>query len=289
MPLTVYMPAGQSKHAILDGERRYKCCCELSEEGHDIRIPANVVDPPSTAANLLYMFSIHSLREQWELMPTALSLKAVMEELKETDVKTLAKLTGASEQQLERCMILLQFPERFQALSLLPDKNERVASNFWIEAHPVLSLCEEQMPEFVAECGGRDNITDRLVAKKRAGKIKSVIHFRRILEAFAFSREDPARLEAVKARLREYILNMDLETRMAFDEFVTEGRQTQTALNACTSFRQALDRYKLEYTVDQRQELVDALEQVRAYVDTLLARLAAGDEPAEDDDECWLR
>jgi len=83
VPITVYPLKGQDKYSILDGERRYKCCAELAEEGLHLTIPANIVEPPTKIAGLLYMFSIHNYREQWELMPTALSLQTVIEELKE--------------------------------------------------------------------------------------------------------------------------------------------------------------------------------------------------------------
>ncbi len=43
------------------------------------------------------MFSIHNFREQWELMPTALGLKVVMEKLETTDSKELNKLTRLSD------------------------------------------------------------------------------------------------------------------------------------------------------------------------------------------------
>ena len=103
VPITVYQAKGQSKFSILDGERRYRCVVELNKEGHldkngqPLKLPANVVEPPTKIAGLLYMFSIHNFRQAWELMPTALSLKIVMHELGEEDDKTLSKLTGLSE------------------------------------------------------------------------------------------------------------------------------------------------------------------------------------------------
>src|SRR4051794_12697684 len=44
VPITVYQLKAQEKFAILDGERRHKCCLELQDEGLAIRIPANVVE-----------------------------------------------------------------------------------------------------------------------------------------------------------------------------------------------------------------------------------------------------
>lgn len=78
VPITVYPLKGQEKCGILDGERRHKCCVDLQAEGLSLTIPANIVEPPTKIAGLLYMFSIHNFREQWELMPTALSLQTVM-------------------------------------------------------------------------------------------------------------------------------------------------------------------------------------------------------------------
>jgi len=115
VPITVYQAKGQAKFSILDGERRYRCVRELEKEGRGGRdgvaltLPANVVEPPTKIAGMLYMFSIHNYREGWELMPTALSLKIVMEDLGETDNRALGKLTGLSDVQIVRCKKLLTF------------------------------------------------------------------------------------------------------------------------------------------------------------------------------------
>ena len=276
VPITVYQPKGQKKFTILDGERRHRCCVELEREGREITIPANVVEPPDKIAGLLYMFSIHNLREQWELMPTALSLRIVMEGLGERDNKVLSKLTSLSEAQLERCKKLLTFPERFQNLSLDPDPKTRIPSNFWIEAFPVLDLCEREMPDLVA-VQGRDGLTDILVEKYRAKAIKSVIHFRRIMEAYEDA-EDVARRAAVVERVREYLLNVQLETRKAFDEFVVDNRRTQRAVDACETFLNQLARLKLDYTLE-KDEITQALQRVRDYADQLIEKFKGSDPP----------
>jgi ParB-like chromosome segregation protein Spo0J len=136
VPIIVYQAKGQTKFSILDGERRYRCVLELTKagrlgpDGQPLKLPANIVEPPTKIAGLLYMFSIHNFREGWELMPTALSLKIVMDELDETDSSALTKLTGLSEPQIERCKKLIALPERFQKLSLHPDPKSRIPSNF---------------------------------------------------------------------------------------------------------------------------------------------------------------
>ena len=48
VPLTVYKLPGQDKYAIVDGERRYRCCADLAKDDIEVRIPANVVGSSST-------------------------------------------------------------------------------------------------------------------------------------------------------------------------------------------------------------------------------------------------
>ncbi len=279
VPITVYKQKGHHKYSILDGERRYRCCVELEEEGLVRDIPANIVDPPTKIAGLLYMFSIHNFREQWELMPTALSLQIVIHELGETDNKALNKLTGLSEPQINRCKLLLEFPERFQSLSLDPDPSIRIPSNFWIEAKPVLDLAEELLPDLTVQ-SGRDGLTDLLVAKYRAKGVKSVLHFRRIMEAYELC-ENENQLANFTTRLSQYFQEAGLETRRAFDEFVVDNRRVQSALKACDSFIRQLQRSKLEYTGDDmaRKELIAGLQAVKEYADQLLQKLSGEDQP----------
>jgi hypothetical protein len=285
VPITVFQPKGQKQFSILDGERRYRCVVELTSENHvgkdgkPIKIPANIVEPPSLIAGMLYMFSIHNFRADWELMPTALSLKIVMEELGVTDNTALNKLTGLSERQIERCKTLLEFPERFQKLSLDPDPKTRVPSNFWIEALPVINLAVDKVANVKAL--GRDGATDKLVAKYRDNKIKSVIHFRRIMESYDLAEENPALEAKVIRRVEQFFLNPALETRAAFDEFVVEKKRVQSAVGACEGFIAQLKKFKLTHISDEdeRKNLGEALRQVRDYCNSLEQALVGSDDP----------
>jgi ParB family transcriptional regulator, chromosome partitioning protein len=290
VPITVYQPKGQAKFSILDGERRYRCVVELEKEGRGgkdgvpLTLPANVVEPPTKIAGLLYMFSIHNYREGWELMPTALSLKIVMEDLGTTDNRTLGKLTGLSDAQIERCKKLLKFPEKFQELSLDSNPKTRIPSNFWIEALPVLDLALETSEPLKKL--GRDRSTEKLVEKYRDKKIKSVIHFRRIMESYEVSEEDPPTRAKVLRRVEEFFLNPKLETRDAFDEFVVEKKRIQNALSACEGFLSQLQKFKLTYTTneDERKNLRKALREVQEYCESLEHALEGSDDPEAQQD-----
>jgi ParB-like chromosome segregation protein Spo0J len=285
VPLTIFQPKGQVKYSILDGERRYRCVVELNEEGHlgpdgkPLKLPANIVEPPTMIAGLLYMFSIHNYREAWELMPTALSLKTVMDELGETDNAKLMKFTGLSERQIERCKSLLEFPEKFQKLSLDPDPKTRIPSNFWIEALPVLDLAMDEV-ENVKKLG-RDGATEKLVEKYRDRKIKSVIHFRRIMESYEATEDDKTANAKVVRRIEQFFLNPKIETREAFDEFIVDKKRVRNALNACEAFITQLKQFKLKYTADdeERESLRKSLIEVRAYCESLEEALKGSDDP----------
>jgi ParB family transcriptional regulator, chromosome partitioning protein len=286
VPITVYQLRGQNKFSILDGERRYKCVVDLTREGvrgpdkGPIRLPANIVEPPTKLAGLIYMFSIHNFRESWELMPTALSLKVVMDELKEDDNKALNRVTGLSETQIERCKILLTFPEEFQNLSLDPDPKTRIPPNLWIEATPVLDLAtSDVLPDLRAL--GRNRLTRKLVEKYRKKKIRSVIHLRRIMEAYELSQGDDERRRIVLERIASFFLQPDLETRAAFDEFIVEQRRVVSALEECNEFVERLERLKLRYIADddERKKLTDALKRVERFCMVLEQLLQGSDDP----------
>jgi hypothetical protein len=291
VPITVYQPKGQAKFSILDGERRYRCVVDLTNERHlgkdgkAMKIPANIVEPPTMIAGLLYMFSIHNFRADWELMPTALSLKIVMEELGETDNFALSNLTGLSERQIERCKSLLAFPEKYQKLSLDPDPKTRIPSNFWIEALPVLDLAMDKVEQ--VKKLGRNGATDKLVEKYKDKKIKSVIHFRRIMESYDLAEEDPPLQAKVVRRIEQFFLNPKLETRAGFDEFVIEKKRVKSALAACEDFIGQLRKFKLKYTTDEeeRKNLRMALKQVREYCESLEEALKGDDDPEVDQED----
>ncbi len=92
-----------------------------------------------------------------------------MEKLGVEDNEELQRLTGLSDPQIERCKLLLTFPERFQRMSLDPDRASRIPSNFWIEAYPVIGLCESELPDLKKKLGreGSPNSSSRNTAPER--------------------------------------------------------------------------------------------------------------------------
>ncbi len=284
----MYKIVGQKKYAILDGERRYRCCVELEGEGTPVVIPANVVEPPNRTASLLYMFNIHAFREQWELMPTALGLKQLIQHLGTFNVveiqhhfEEIKQLTGLSFPQIERCRKILTFPEKFQKLSLEVDPTKRVPSNFWIELYPVLGLSEEYTPDLFEKLT-RDGITERMIEKYWNGKVRSVVHFRRISESFDLAQEQE-NIQEVSDRLREYILDLNLETRDAFDGLIKDTRRYQTVLDAADRFLKDVRKAKIDHTLEGKNALIARLTELMNFIQNLLETLSGEDPPLDDE------
>ena len=135
---------------------------------------------------------------------------------------------------------------------------------------------DEHLPELVQK-HTLNGIIDLLIQKYRARRIKSVIHFRRIMEAYEVADDQRAK---VLQRLRSYVENVDLETRQVFDEFVVDERRIRNAIDACYEFIRELRRLKIDYTLD-RDELRAALEEVKEFAEESIAKLEGSDPSAE--------
>jgi len=79
VPLTVYRESKTEHYRILDGQRRWMC----AKDAGLLHVPVNEVAEPTLVQNIVTMFQIHKLRKDWELMPTALKLELLMQELEE--------------------------------------------------------------------------------------------------------------------------------------------------------------------------------------------------------------
>ncbi len=279
VPITVYKAKGATKYSILDGERRYRCCVLLEKEGIVKNIPANIVEPPTKVAALIYMFSIHNFREQWLLMPTALGLKEVIAALDgDNDTKKLAEITGLSTVQVERCKILLDLPKEFQDMSMREEPSERVPANFWIEAQPVVDITAEVLPDLIKELGKKE-LLRKFVDKYWKGNIKSVTHFRRIQEAAERSKEEGTERKFAND-LKRYIEDSGLETRAVFDQYLPR-RDIKTVISACEDFVETLGKFNLKFTTEDQEVLVERLKKTRDFLDQTIEKMSGGDPPKE--------
>src|SRR2546427_7491378 len=171
VPLTVYWGTSEKSFVILDGQRRWMCAKDLGLP----EVPANQVAEPGVVENIVTMFQIHKLREDWELMPTALKIEVLMNVLKEKGDKRLADLTGLDQAVVTRCKKLLSYPKKYQDLMLDPVPERRVKADFFIELYPI------RTNPFLNTMGWfkKDHFTQRMLDKYQSESgLKAVTDFR---------------------------------------------------------------------------------------------------------------
>lgn len=197
VPLTVYWGEKEDSYVILDGQRRWMCAQKLNLS----EVPVNQVAEPTLVQNIVTMFQIHKLREDWELMPTALKVEVLMAQLKEKNEKKLAELTGLDQAVIVRCLKLLSYPKKYQDLMLDPDPEKRVKPDFFIELFVVRN------DRFVNEMDwfSKEKFTQRMLEKyqTKSSGLKAVTDFR-IMKQHITNARKGKKIKAITKRLKEF-------------------------------------------------------------------------------------
>jgi ParB family chromosome partitioning protein len=271
VPITVY---SEGNHFVLiDGERRWRCATKLNLRN----IPALVQEKPSQLDNLLLMFNIHALREQWDYLTIAKKLPVVIERFaaqngtrpNETE---LSDITGLTRGQIRRCRYLLELPPKYRTMLEdeleLPKKAQKLSEDFFIEMErslkTVYARLEGELPPI-------DDARDALIDKFRAGKIKAVTDFR-MLSKIATSIEnlDVRHGKAAQA-IREIL---DRRTRAGIAEVFAEHFEVRyderkVRLNV-DSIYEYLNWSLEQEALDFGENLSDRLRELRDLIDQVL-------------------
>lgn len=195
VPLTVYWSKAEQTWFILDGQRRWMCAQELGLK----TVPVNEVAEPDPVQNIVTMFQIHKLREDWELMPTALKVQVLMDALEEKRDKQIADLTGLDQAVVVRCKKLLSYPKKYQDMMLVPDPERRIKADFFIELHAVLrDRTVRRMRWFRPE-----RFTSQMLERYSSGRLKAVTDFRKVKQHINVAVK-AGKTRVITGRLREF-------------------------------------------------------------------------------------
>lgn len=195
--------ADLTTYVLLDGERRWRCVQNLEMA----EIPAIVVAQPSEVNNILTMFHIHNVREGWQLMPTALKLQTLMEQLDTTNERELASLTQLSISQIRRCKILLSYDQKYQEMMLAP-QSERLKADFFIELDRIRGpALASEFPPWLKR--GDEKCIDTFLNKYLRGIIKAVTEFR-ILAATYRAAVEYEQLDTFFTELDHFLSDEDM-------------------------------------------------------------------------------
>ena len=197
VPLTVYWERAKKRYVILDGQRRWMCAKDVGLN----TVPVNQVTEPSLVQNIVTMFQIHKLREDWELMPTALKVQLLMDEVGEKNDARLSALTGLDEAVIVRCKKLVSYDHEFQDMMLDPDPIRRIKADFFIELYPVIH--DRDVSNF--DWFSRRKFVRQMLVKylKEPRTIKAVTDFRLVKQHITNARRIKA-LKKLSARLQRF-------------------------------------------------------------------------------------
>jgi ParB family chromosome partitioning protein len=180
VPITVY--AEGAHYVLIDGERRWRCAEKLNLRS----IPALVQKKPSKLNNLLLMFNIHALREQWDYQTIARKLPDVIELFEKEHNREpieveLSELTGLTRGQIRRCRFLLDLPEKYRDILeeelALPKQLQKLSEDFFIEMERSLKTVQHRVPSAIT---GLNSARDALIKKFRNKTFKNIVDFRKI-------------------------------------------------------------------------------------------------------------
>ncbi|MDB5222632.1 MAG: ParB/RepB/Spo0J family partition protein [Chitinophagaceae bacterium] len=180
VPISVYRDGND--YIIIDGERRWKTYFKLNYP----TIPAIIQPKPTELENLILMFNIHGLREQWDVFTIANKLTRIIDLIKsqtgeEPTETELSTETGLTRGILRRCKLIIALPNRFKKIILeelkKPKKDQIFSEDFFLEMEGALKTVKNNVPDSVKNI---NDVRDVLMKKYENKVINNITDFRKL-------------------------------------------------------------------------------------------------------------
>jgi len=263
VPITVFKKG--SHYFLIDGERRWRCASKLNLA----TIPALVQREPKPLENLLLMFNIHALREQWDLLTIALKLPTVVELLandlkREPNEAELAAKTGLSRSIIRRCRLLMGLPQEYKTLLLeelkKPKSKQTLSEDLFIEIERVLKTVKRAMPEVVPD---RNAARKALVRKYQNKVIENIVDIRKIGK-IARSPNVGVDPEAAERAVRRIFTEPSFAITEAWNQTSAEAYAERDVVSRIDHLLVRLNELKVdEIDDDVREKLQELLDKAR--------------------------
>jgi ParB family chromosome partitioning protein len=221
VPIAVYKDGNH--FVLIDGERRWRCASKLNRK----TIPALIQEKPSQLDNLLLMFNIHSLREQWDLLTISLKLPQVIallkkERIKEPTEADLSSKTGLARGTIRRCKLLMELPKKYKSMLLdelkKPKARQRLSEDFFIEMEKAIKTVSRAMPDAIPD---KDVAREVLLNKYQEGVIGNIVDFRMVAK-IARAEKVGADPTQAKRAIERLISDGAYSIERAFNDTVSE-------------------------------------------------------------------
>lgn len=267
VPLIVYRDTpDDASYVLMDGERRWRSAIDLGLA----KVPTNVIEKPTRLDNMLRMFNIHNVREDWPLISVALSLRSVIDESGEERESRLAEMTGLTRSTVRRAKRILSLPsyelELIQAEAHLDRSKQVHREDLYLEIESAVSVIRNELDELVSAYG-RDRMIRQLAAKAEEGTLVAVTDFRyvgRLLKAY---REGFVNRETTVSAVTKLIEDIQLSPKDLFDDIAADAYAQQQLDRRADLLAGELEAIK---GMPLASSLRDRLERLRTLIVDLL-------------------
>jgi len=259
VPISVYEnPDAETQYVLIDGERRWRCSLQLGRSD----IPAMVIDEPDDTENLLTMFEIHKVRDDWDNMPTAWALGKLMERTGKTDPDELAEMAGIAKDQIKRYLLALQLPREYQDLI---DAGQ-LSLNFFYELHNnVIMPLAKQRPAILRSLS-EERIRRAFVEKKLSKVLSSDVDLRKMRPIINVAMQEAGGPEAASdldSVITQLVENPATTIDEAYENTVEMVVEAGKFARQCRSLIARYDRLVAKaHSDDERQMIVDAVQRL---------------------------
>jgi ParB family transcriptional regulator, chromosome partitioning protein len=228
VPLIAYRDSvSEDTYVLMDGERRWSSALDLGLE----EVPVNVIAAPTPLDNLLRMFNIHSVRDEWPLISVALSLRDVMRLSGETQETKLAEMTGLPRATVRRAKRILSLPEReldlIQSEAHLDRSAQTHREDLYLEVEQAVSVIINEFPE-IAKTFSRDKMIREFVRKRELDKLRAVTDFRYVGRLIKSAKDEVVPRERIHDALVELIVRADVNPQDLFNEVAATAYEQLT-------------------------------------------------------------
>jgi ParB family chromosome partitioning protein len=268
VPLIVYEdPNGVGRFILMDGERRWRCALDLGLDD----VPVNIIPAPTPLDNLLRMFNIHSVREEWPLISIALSLQSVIEISGENREVQLAQMTGLTRSTVRRAKRLLSLPS--SELELIQneahlDRSQQVhREDLYLEIQAAESVIRNELPE-VARQYRPERIIRSFAAKREQNTLRAVTEFRDVGKLVKAADDDLVRRADVVNAVETLIDDVAATPSGVFDALAARAYEQQSAARKSELLQVTLDALNVEGELSA--SLRDSLLALEATIQRLL-------------------
>src|SRR5690242_2832722 len=261
VPISVYRD--KNKYIIIDGERRWKTFLKLNYP----TIPAIIQPKPTELENLILMFNIHGLREQWDVFTIANKLTRIIE-LKKNELgrepteQELSEETGLTRGILRRCKLIIALPARFKKIILeelkKPKKEQVFSEDFFLEMEGALKTVKNNVPESVAKI---NEVRDVLMKKYETGIVKNLTDFRKLSKIATSWKNVEYPFEKIEAAFKKVFNDNSISIDDVYKETVEALYGDKKLSNNAYNFLQRIRRITNEDLEDP--ELKETLLEIK--------------------------